>query len=88
MNWIEIENIDKHDVEGENILIWQENITDKECSRFQRAVYTKGDSKECSFLQIYPNTFSQYFMEDKDWIGSDLEGDKCQITHFTIVERP
>lgn len=89
MNWINISEIDNHDVEGKSILIWQNNLADKESSRFQRAVYHKGNNKVTSFIRIYPLTNRQlYYKEDKQWIDYDLEGDKCQITHFAIVNAP
>lgn len=88
MEWINISEIDNHDVEGKNILIWQNNLADKECSRFQRAVYHKGNDKVCSFVRIYPITNRQVYREDQQWIDYDLEGDKCQITHFAIVNKP
>jgi hypothetical protein len=88
MNWIKIDQIDNYNIEGENILIWQSNLTNKEDSRFQRAVYNKGNTKVSSFIVIYPLTNRQRYMESDNWIGYDLEGDKTQITHFAIVEAP
>lgn len=90
MNWIKISEINKQeDIDGENILVWQNNLSDPECSRFQRAVFFKGDEKVCSFIKIYPNGGSRnYYKEDKEWKNYDLEGDMCQITHFSIVDAP
>ncbi len=88
MNWININEINNYNIVGENILIWQNNLTDKDCSRFQRATFLRGNDKVCSFIEILPRTARQLFMEDKQWIGYDLEGDQCQITHFAIVESP
>jgi hypothetical protein len=86
MNWIDINKIDDS-LNGESILIWQENLTDKSCSRFQRAVYYTGNTKISSFIKIYPNN-KQVYMQDKSYINYDLEGDLCQITHYSIVNSP
>jgi hypothetical protein len=89
MNWIKIQEIDKYDVDGKSILIWQRNLADAECSRFHRAIYYNGNEKVSSFVRIYPITTSkQIYMKDNEWIDYDLEGDMCQITHFAIVQSP
>lgn len=88
MNWININEINDYKIEGENILVWQNNLSDKNSSRFQRALFQKGNQKVCSFIEILPRVSRHLFMEDKQWISYDLEGDQCQITHFAIVESP
>ena len=90
INWINISEINNQkDIEGENILVWQNNLSDSKCSRFQRAVFYKGNDKVCSFIKIYPiGTERNYYKEDKGWKNRDLEGDMCQITHFAIIEAP
>lgn len=88
MNWIDISEINNYNVEGKNILIWQNNLSDKECSRFQRAVYYNGDNKVSPFIRIYPMTDGTIYKKNKEWINYDLEGDKCQITHFAIINSP
>lgn len=84
IDWIKIEDIDNHEIPS-SIMVWQENITDPECSRFQRATYFDGDD---GFIQIYPHSSSAYFKKETHYIGSDLEGDTCQITHFAFVNSP
>ena len=90
MNWINISEINKQkNIEGKNILVWQNNLSDAECSRFQRAVFYKSNNKVCSFIKIYPvGTDRNYYKEDKEWKNRDLEGDMCQITHFAIIDTP
>jgi hypothetical protein len=90
MNWINISEINKQEnIEGKNILVWQNNLSDAECSRFQRAVFYKGDEKVSSFIIIYPiGTDRNHYREDKEWKNYDLEGDMCKITHFAMVESP
>ena len=89
MNWINISEINNQpDIEGKSILVWQKNLTDPECSRFQRAVFYKGD-KFSSFIKIYPTgSVSGFFKEDEEWKNRDLEGDMCQLTHFSTVNAP
>lgn len=87
MNWIDINKIDDS-LDGESILIWQENLADKSSSRFQRAVYYTGNTKISSFIEIYPINDDNLFMKDKSYINYDLEGDLCQITHYSIVKSP
>lgn len=89
MYWINISEINlKDSIEGKNILVWQNNISDPECSRFQRAIFYKGDNND-SFIKIYPiGTERNYYKEDKKWKNYDLEGDMCQITHFAIIDPP
>jgi len=82
--WIpisEIKTINPQD----NILIWQHNLSDEECSRFQRAVWY-----EDSHIDVYPLTHRTTFnyLENGFYEGYDLEGDRCRVTHFAIVNAP
>lgn len=90
MNWINISEIDTHEeIEGKNILVWLKNLADSECSRFQRAVFLKGNERICSFIKLYPITVgNSYYKQDEDYTNYDLEGDMCKITHFAIVDAP
>lgn len=88
MNWIKIEEIKNHKPKG-NILVWQKNLSDDSCSRFQRAVFFKGNKNCCSFIKIYPiGNDNNPYKEDKEYKNYDLEGDMCQITHFAIIDAP
>jgi hypothetical protein len=84
MNWIDIREIDKIQPKG-NILIWQHNLNDEECSRFQRAIHYKE-----SHIDIYPLTHRTTFdfNENGFYEGYDLEGDLCRVTHFALIEAP
>ena len=89
MEWINISKIrDYESIEGKSILVWQENLADSTCSRFQRAIFYKDDLKSYDMIQIYPNLGDNYFLKSDNYINYDLEGDKCQITHFAIVDKP
>ena len=81
MNWIRIKEIEALDP-SQNILVWQHNLSDPNSSRFQRAIYFSG------IIKIYPIQGDNYYLRDKEYIGYDLEGDVCQITHFALVEAP
>lgn len=83
VSWISISEIKTIKPEN-NILIWQENLSDKECSRFQRAVWYE------SFIEVYPLTHRTLFkLKDNGFYeGYDLEGDLCRVTHFAIVNAP
>ena len=88
MKWIETE-INNFDIKVKNILVWQKNLSEPACSRFQRAVFFRSNNKTCSFIKIYPlGTDDNYYKEDKEYKNYDLEGDMCQITHFAIVDAP
>jgi hypothetical protein len=84
MEWINISEINKFDLTN-SILVWQNNLSDSECSRFQRAVYYSD-----SHIVIYPLTYNTKFklQENGFYEGYDLEGDWCRITHFSIIEAP
>ena len=84
MEWISISEINKIDLPN-SILVWQNNLVDSECSRFQRAVYYND-----SHIVIYPLTNNTKFklQESGFYEGYDLEGDWCRITHFAIVDAP
>lgn len=64
MNWISISEIKKYeDIEGKNILVWQNNLSDKESSRFQRGSFFKGN-KSGSFIKIFPSELgNKYYKE-------------------------
>jgi len=83
VNWIPISEIKNIKPEN-NILIWQENLCDKECSRFQRAVWY-----EDSHINVYPLSNKTMFKYKNGFYeGYDLEGDLCIVTHFTIINAP
>lgn len=89
MDWIEISKIDDYpEIENKSILVWQENLSDSSCSRFQRAIFNKGDSRISDSITIYPVVYSNYFQKSDNYVNYDLEGDKCQITHFAIISKP
>lgn len=83
IDWIDISEIGEYNPES-NILIWQDNLADPECSRFQRAVWYE------SFIEVYPLTHRTKFKlnEDGFYQGYDLEGDLCRVTHFAFVQEP
>lgn len=84
MEWIEIKEISKHKPSG-NILIWQENLSDPESSRFQRAVWY-----DKSHIDVYPltNRTTFYYQDNETFKGYDLDGDLCLVTHFSIISKP
>lgn len=86
MEWISIKDIDEHEyLTSSDIMVWQENLVDKECSRFQRGLYFScGDD---SFIKIYPRERNNFY-KSKNYMFYDLDGDMCQITHFSIIEPP
>lgn len=81
--WIPISEIKTVNPQG-NILIWQENLSDKECSRFQRAIWYE------TFIEVYPLTNRTLFkLNDVGcYQGYDLEGDLCRVTYFAIINEP
>jgi len=94
MEWIPISKINEYkeldnDMPLINILVWQKNLSDENSSRFQRAVFYKGDKKCGGFFRMYPvGIDANHYKEDNQYIGLDLEGDRCQITHFAFVKKP
>lgn len=69
-----------------SIMIWQHNLSDEECSRFQRAFWY-----EDSHIDVYPlthRTVFDYNDENGFYEGYDLEGDFCRVTHFALVNAP
>ena len=83
VNWIPISEIKTINPEN-NIMIWQENLSDKECSRFQRAIWF-----EDSHIDVYPLTHKTTFdYKNGFYEGYDLEGDLCRVTHFAIINAP
>lgn len=88
INWVKLLDINNHDVEGKMLLLWQHNLVYKSSSRFQKGMYYTGNEKTGPFITIYPRTTGQIYYGNKLWVGSDLEGDKCQLTHFAFVDAP
>lgn len=68
---------------GDMVLIWQENLSDEECSRWQKALYR--DHGEVKYFETYPVVFREHYVNNDNYIGSDLEGDKIQITHWMRI---
>lgn len=66
MNWIKIEEIGYYKPDG-NILVWQKNLSDAKCSRFQRASY-------CDTIIIYPLTNKTIYQKKDEYKNYDLEG--------------
>lgn len=87
MNWIKLENITEEHKRTKNLMFWQENLSDKQGSRFQRGSYIDDGGKGDSFIQLYPRG-QKFFDQSEDWKNYDLEGDMCQITHYAVVEPP
>lgn len=88
MNWIKLSDINNHNVEQKLLLVWEHNLVDNSSSRFQKGMYYKGNEKYGPFITIYPRTTGQIYYGNKLWVGSDLEGDKTQLTHFSFVDAP
>jgi hypothetical protein len=84
IEWIPISKINEIKPD-DNILIWQQNLSDESCSKFQRAVWY-GDM----YIEVYPKVHRTKFqLSDKgNYEGYDLEGDLCRVTHFAIVNKP
>lgn len=74
MIWLPIN--EKLPEEGSVVIIWQENLSDPNCSRFQKAVYYK------THFRIYPIGLENVYKSSNDFVALDLEGDTCQITHW------
>lgn len=62
--------------EGSVVIIWQENLSEPNCSRFQKAIYYK------THFRIYPIGSGDVYRSTSDFVALDLEGDTCQITHW------
>lgn len=84
MEWIDISKINEYEL-NDIILIWQNNISDANSSRFQKAFYHKD-----SHFEIFPKTQLTRFRKNRHgkYQGYDLEGDLCEVTHFLIVDKP
>jgi hypothetical protein len=80
MEWISVK--DKLPKEDTYVLVWQSNLVDKASSRWHKAYYFSG------YFKIYPMIKNGTFDQEKDFINYDLEGDKCQITHFIDSPEP
>jgi len=86
MKWIPIN--EKLPEDGQKIIVWQQNISDPECSRHHCAVYYQHKDLS-SFIDIYPRVFKTVYKSGKDFKNYDLEGDMCQITHWMeLPENP
>lgn len=82
-NWIEISELSKYNPE-DNILIWQDNLSENKYSRFQRAILI-GNT-----ITVYPLSHRTKFKLNADgfYEGYDLEGDLCRVTHFQLIKNP
>lgn len=87
--WIDINTDLPKD--GEFVIIWQENLADSECSRFQRARFADyGDVKnigQLKIFEVYPIVYREEYHSSKNYIGEDLEGDQVKITHWSYVPK-
>lgn len=82
-NWINIS--DELPNNGEFILVWQENLSDSNSSRWQKALYS--DYGDIKVFDVYPIVFREQYINKDDFIGTDLEGDKIQITHWLKINK-
>jgi hypothetical protein len=85
MKWYNIKK--KKPKDGQEVVIWTQNISDYECSRIQRAIYLEfinGDG----FFTVYPIVWKERYQSKDNYIGNDLEGDKIQITHWMNIPSP
>lgn len=62
--------------DGDTVLVWQNNLSDKKCSRWQKAYYSDG------IFEVYPKVYGKGYFEKTKFKGYDLEGDVIQITHW------
>ena len=83
--WIDIKKDSPND--GEKVIIWQNNLSDKKCSRHHCAIFYKMKGGE-SFFDIYPQAFNLLYKSKNKFISGDLEGDKCQLTHWMKLPIP
>lgn len=82
-NWINVnENLP---VDGEFVLIWQENLSDSDSSRQQKALYHDYGDVKC--FEVYPIVFREQYVCKDEFIGNDLESDKIQITHWLRIDK-
>ena len=68
--------------DGEKVIIWVNNLSDPESSRHYCGVYYESNDGSGSFLDVYPMVWNKLFESSNDYIQSDLEGDKIQLTHW------
>lgn len=72
--------------DGDKVIVWQNNLSDKKCSRHQCAFFYKIGGKASnngrSFFEIYPKIRGLLYDSKKKFTSGDLEGDTCQITHW------
>lgn len=86
MNWISIN--DQKPQGGEKVIIWVNNLSDPDSSRHYCAVYydytddvNKPNYGQC-FLRVYPIPWDKMFKSTKNYMSTDLEGDRIQMTHW------
>lgn len=86
MNWIDIKN--KKPKSGEEVMVWTiyQDGSNKN-SRFQRATYYELDNGD-SMFSVYPLVWNEKYKSTSNFVGSDLEGDSVQITHWSYVKAP
>jgi len=85
MEWISIKEDLPND--GDKVIVWQNNLSDKKCSRHHCAFFSKMDNGR-SFFEIYPIAFNILYDSKKKFISGDLEGDTCQLTHWMQLPKP
>lgn len=73
--------------DGAKVIVWQNNLSDKKCSRHHCAYFHKMDKGQ-TFFEIYPLAFRGCYDSKKKFISYDLEGDTCQITHWMPLPAP
>ncbi len=78
MKWISI--TDELPEDGEKVIIWQNNLSDPECSRHHCAVFYKIKNKK--YFEVYPLAFNLSYQSKNKFKNYDLEGDQCQLTHW------
>jgi hypothetical protein len=85
MKWHNIKK--KKPKDGQEVIIWTQNISDYECSRIQRASYSEFRNGD-GFFTVYPIVWKELYKSKDNYIGNDLEGDKIQITHWMNIPSP
>lgn len=79
--WISVET--RLPDNGQAVLVWQNNLSDKECSRLQKATFLSVGT-----FKLYPAVHSTIFKKDNGYKNYDLEGDMCEITHWMPLPSP
>lgn len=72
---------EKKPKDGEKVIIWVNNLSDPESSRHYCGVYYESNDGSWNFVKPYPIS-NITFKSSNDYIQSDLEGDKIQLTHW------